>query len=132
MTRWVPDDQELDGVARELVPPTVDPDRVEQTRTSLLARATLAAPLAARRWSMWVATASVISAAAVVVLWLAMGSRGPKQVIFALGPASYERAHGWPDFVGANESSSSNGYLDIFQNYTWQNENCTTAERGTG
>lgn len=32
---------------------------------------------------------------------------------------------GWPDFVGANESSSS-GYLDIFQNYTWQNENCTT------
>lgn len=33
---------------------------------------------------------------------------------------------GWPDFVGANESSSSNGYLDIFQNYTWQNENCTT------
>ena len=24
---------------------------------------------------------------------------------------------GWPDFVGANESSS-NGYLDIFQNYT--------------
>ncbi|HET9625735.1 MAG TPA: FG-GAP-like repeat-containing protein [Kofleriaceae bacterium] len=33
---------------------------------------------------------------------------------------------GWPDFVGANESSSSNGYLDIFQNYTWQNENCST------
>jgi hypothetical protein len=32
---------------------------------------------------------------------------------------------GWPDFVGANESSSS-GYLDVFQNYTWQNENCTT------
>ena len=33
---------------------------------------------------------------------------------------------GWPDFVGASESSTS-GYLDIFQNYTWQNENCTTA-----
>jgi type IV pilus assembly protein PilY1 len=33
---------------------------------------------------------------------------------------------GWPDFVGASESST-NGYLDIFQNYTWQNENCTTA-----
>ena len=32
---------------------------------------------------------------------------------------------GWPDFVGASESSS-NGYLDVFQNYTWQNENCTT------
>ncbi|HEX3760182.1 MAG TPA: FG-GAP-like repeat-containing protein [Kofleriaceae bacterium] len=32
---------------------------------------------------------------------------------------------GWPDFVGANEGGS--GYLDIFQNYTWQNENCTTA-----
>jgi hypothetical protein len=32
---------------------------------------------------------------------------------------------GWPDFVGANEASS-NGYLDVFQNYTWQNENCTT------
>ncbi|MBC7975607.1 MAG: VCBS repeat-containing protein [Myxococcales bacterium] len=33
---------------------------------------------------------------------------------------------GWPDFVGASESNS-NGYLDVFQNYTWQNENCTTA-----
>ncbi|HEU4726825.1 MAG TPA: FG-GAP-like repeat-containing protein [Kofleriaceae bacterium] len=33
---------------------------------------------------------------------------------------------GWPDFVGASENSSS-GYLDVFQNYTWQNENCTTA-----
>jgi hypothetical protein len=33
---------------------------------------------------------------------------------------------GWPDFVGANENSSS-GYLDVFQNYTWQNENCTTS-----
>lgn len=32
---------------------------------------------------------------------------------------------GWPDFVGANESSAT-GYLDVFQNYTWQNENCTT------
>ena len=32
---------------------------------------------------------------------------------------------GWPDFVGASESST-NGYLDVFQNYTWQNENCTT------
>jgi hypothetical protein len=32
---------------------------------------------------------------------------------------------GWPDFVGANEASTS-GFLDVFQNYTWQNENCTT------
>ena len=32
---------------------------------------------------------------------------------------------GWPDFVGASESSTT-GYLDVFQNYTWQNENCTT------
>ena len=31
---------------------------------------------------------------------------------------------GWPDFVGANEGGT--GYLDVFQNYTWQNENCTT------
>src|SRR5215475_7664844 len=33
---------------------------------------------------------------------------------------------GWPDFVGASENSST-GYLDVFQNDTWQNENCTTA-----
>lgn len=32
---------------------------------------------------------------------------------------------GWPDFVGASEGGT--GYLDVFQNYTWQNENCTTA-----
>jgi hypothetical protein len=33
---------------------------------------------------------------------------------------------GWPDFAGANETGTT-GYLNIFQNYTWQNENCTTA-----
>lgn len=33
---------------------------------------------------------------------------------------------GWPDFVGASENSST-GYLDVFENQTWQNENCTTA-----
>ena len=33
---------------------------------------------------------------------------------------------GWPDFVGASENSST-GYLDVFQNDTWQNENCTTS-----
>ncbi|HEY4242719.1 MAG TPA: FG-GAP-like repeat-containing protein [Kofleriaceae bacterium] len=33
---------------------------------------------------------------------------------------------GWPDFVGANDSDPS-GYLDIFQNFTYQNENCTDA-----
>jgi hypothetical protein len=32
---------------------------------------------------------------------------------------------GWPDFVGASENSAT-GYLDVFQNYTWQNESCTT------
>jgi len=33
---------------------------------------------------------------------------------------------GWADFVGTPEGSS-NDYLTIFRNYTWQNENCTTA-----
>lgn len=33
---------------------------------------------------------------------------------------------GWPDFVGADEDTST-GYLDVFQNDTWQNENCTSA-----
>ncbi|HEY0986252.1 MAG TPA: FG-GAP-like repeat-containing protein [Kofleriaceae bacterium] len=33
---------------------------------------------------------------------------------------------GWPDFVGASENSST-GYLDVFQNDTWQNEACTTS-----
>ncbi|MCW5801960.1 MAG: VCBS repeat-containing protein [Deltaproteobacteria bacterium] len=34
---------------------------------------------------------------------------------------------GWPDFVGASENNSSGDYLQIFRNFTWQNENCTTA-----
>ena len=33
---------------------------------------------------------------------------------------------GWPDIVGANEDTDT-GYLDIYQNYTWQNEHCSTA-----
>ncbi len=33
---------------------------------------------------------------------------------------------GWPDIVGANEDTDT-GYLDVYQNYTWQNEHCTTA-----
>jgi len=99
MTRWIPDDQELDGVARELAPPAVDRDRLEQTRTSLLARATLGAPLATRSWSKWLVAGAALAAAAAVVLWLVAGPEGPKQVITALGPASYERAHDWPDFI---------------------------------
>lgn len=99
MTRWIPDDQELDGVARELAPPAVDPGRIEQTRTSVLARATLGAPLATRSWSKWLVAGGALAAAAAVVLWLVAAPEGPKQVITALGPASYERAHDWPDFV---------------------------------
>ncbi|HET9987868.1 MAG TPA: hypothetical protein VFQ65_05095 [Kofleriaceae bacterium] len=100
MTPWLPDDQELDGVAKELAPPHVDPDRVEQARTSLLAGAALGPALAVRSWSRWVAGgAALAAAAAVLVVWLVASSRGPKQIITALGPASYERARDWPDFV---------------------------------
>jgi hypothetical protein len=99
MTPWLPDDQELDGVAKELAAPNVDPERVEQTRTSLLARAALGPAVAARSWSRWIAGGAALAAAAAVVMWLAASTRGPKQIITALGPASYERAHDWPDFV---------------------------------
>lgn len=33
---------------------------------------------------------------------------------------------GWPDFIGASEAAA-NDYLQMFRNYTWQNENCTTS-----
>jgi TolA-binding protein len=99
MTRWLPDDQELDGVAKELAAPSVAPDRIEQARTSLLARATLGAPQAGRAWSRLVAAGAALAAAAALVVWLVAAPRGPKHVITALGPASYERAHDWPDFV---------------------------------
>jgi len=33
---------------------------------------------------------------------------------------------GWPDFVGASENSAT-GYLDVFENNTWVNENCKTS-----
>ena len=99
MTRWIPDDQELDGVARELAPPAVDRDRLEQTRTSLLARATLVAPSAARAWPKWLAAGGALAAAAAIAIWLVAAPRGPKHAITALGPASYERARDWPDFI---------------------------------
>jgi hypothetical protein len=44
-----------------------------------------------------------------------------KMVYAAVGDFNND---GWPDFVGADETT--NGYLNIFQNYTWQSENCTT------
>jgi hypothetical protein len=99
MTRWLPDDQELDGVAQELAAPVVDPDRIEQTRTSLLARANLGAPQAARMGSRFVVGGAALAVAAALIVWLVATPRGPKHVITALGPASYERAHDWPDFV---------------------------------
>ncbi len=48
----------------------------------------------------------------------------PGTVMYAAS-ADFNR-DGFPDFIGASENTA-NDYLALFTNYTWQNENCTTA-----
>jgi hypothetical protein len=100
-TKWMPADDELDGLARTLPAAERTHDRVDQERTELLAQA--AATSQQRRGSRVPLIASTaFAAAAAVVLWFVVrpgGPSQPKESITALGPAQYERIGAWPDFV---------------------------------
>jgi TolA-binding protein len=103
---WVPDNAELDAVARTLEPHEPPREAAEQVRTALLASAA-GAPRARRaRWPYALAGGALAAAAAVAV-WL--GTRpgeparvvavAPKQTITPIGFARFERVTDWPDFV---------------------------------
>jgi TolA-binding protein len=103
---WVPDNAELDAVARTLDLHEPTREAAEQVRTALLASAA-GAPRARRaRWPYAVAGGALAAAAAMAV-WL--GTRpgepprvvavAPKQTITPLGVARFERVTDWSDFV---------------------------------
>ncbi len=100
---WVPDDHELDRVARSLEPAPPTAEQAEDNRTRLLA-ARLAVPQQRRRSAApWVVSTGVaLAAAAALIVWIA-GRTQPstpiEPVIAALTPARYETVTEWPDYV---------------------------------
>jgi len=103
---WVPDNAELDAVARTLEPHEPTRETAEQVRTALLASAAAAPQVRRARWPYALAGGALAAAAAVAV-WL--GTRpgepprvvavAPKQTITPIGVARFERVTDWPDFV---------------------------------
>jgi TolA-binding protein len=101
-TKWIPADDELDGLARSMPVAGRARDRIEHERTSLLAQA--AGTTQQRRGSrtpLIAGAAVAFAAAAAVILWLVARPGAPehaRESITALGPAQYERIATWPDF----------------------------------
>lgn len=100
--RWLPGNDELDAVARTLPAAQPDADRAEHNRTSLLASAASVAQLPRRSLApILVGVTAALAAAAGILLWINTrpNQQAPKEQIVALGPASFERVSGWPNFV---------------------------------
>lgn len=97
----MPNDVELDEVARSLPPVSHDARRVEETRTSLLARAAAMQQQTRRSRTPLFAVAVALAAAAALVLWVARPAEEsqPREAITSIGSAHYERITAWPDFV---------------------------------
>jgi len=101
--KWLPSDDELDGLARTLEPTTLQADEAEHHRTSLLASAANV-PQRSRsnRAPFFVAIGVVLAAAAAVSLWIGLRtSDGPKSTanVAAIGEASFERVASWPTYL---------------------------------
>lgn len=99
--KWMPNDVELDEVARSLPPMSNDARRVEETRTALLARAAAMQQQTRRSRMPLFAAAGALAAAAALVLWVARPAEEshPRETITSIGSAHYERITAWPDFV---------------------------------
>ena len=101
--KWIPNDDELDAVARSISAPGRDADRIEQDRTSILAQATgLAQHKRVSRAPVIAAIATTFAAAAAVLIWIVARPSeptAPKELITAIGPAQFERTSAWPDFT---------------------------------
>ncbi|MFN0249465.1 MAG: tetratricopeptide repeat protein [Kofleriaceae bacterium] len=99
--KWLPSDDELDGLARTLEPTTFRAEEAEQHRTSLLASAAgLPERSPSNRAPLFVAIGAVLAAAAAVLLWIALRSDGPKSTasVTAIGEASFEQLDSWPTY----------------------------------
>jgi TolA-binding protein len=107
-TRWIPDDTELDELARALPPHEATRDAAEQNRTALLAAAATRTQQPPRSILPYAIGGAAIAAAAAVAIWLAVRPSSEteqvalvpaKQVITPIGAARYERVTDWDDFV---------------------------------
>jgi TolA-binding protein len=102
-TKWVPSDDDLDGLARTLSPPTLGSDESEQHATRLLASAGgIAQQPRSNRAPIFVAAGAIIAAAAAVLLWIGLRTPdGPTATanVVAIGEASFERVHDWPTYA---------------------------------
>lgn len=97
--RWVPDDHELDAVARTLEANAPSREIAEQLRTSVLASAAAQKQRSRRSAAPFAIAGVVIAAAAALVLWIGRSQPArAKEVIESIGVAQFQ-ASDWPDFV---------------------------------
>jgi TolA-binding protein len=104
-TQWIPDDRELDALARSLPPSEPSSDRTEQNRTRVLASAATVAQKSRNARRPMVAVAAVaLAAAAALVIYLARrdaSTTAPdditKETIAELRPSRFDRGT-WPSY----------------------------------
>jgi TolA-binding protein len=98
--QWIPEDNELDAVARTLEANVPSHETAEQLRTTLLASAAVQHQQSRRSAAPFAIAGVVLAAAAAIIVWLGHSDHaGPKQVIASIGVAVFERTSDWPDFA---------------------------------
>src|SRR5450432_434912 len=98
--RWVPDDHELDAIARTLEANAPSREIAEQLRTSVLASAASQKQRSRRSAAPFAIAGVVIAAAAALVLWIGRSQPArAREVIASIGVAQFQRASDWPDFI---------------------------------
>ncbi|MEO8705197.1 MAG: hypothetical protein ABI867_34445 [Kofleriaceae bacterium] len=101
--KWIPDDDELDGLARSTSSADPDAAKVEHARTSLLAQAaTLRQQPRQSAAPLMIGIGAALAAAAAVVIWLVAAPSEharSKENIAAIGLSSFHRVSDWPDYA---------------------------------
>lgn len=96
--QWVPEDNELDAVARTLEANVSSRESAEQLRTSVLASAGAQNQQSRRSPAPFVIAGVAIAAA--LVLWVGRSAHtSVKLVITSIDIAQYEHTSDWPDYV---------------------------------
>ncbi len=101
--KWIPADDELDGLARTI--PAAEPraERIEDARTAVLASAGGRRQLPARSSTpIFVIGGVALAAAAAMIIWLvARSPESParKENIAAIGVAKFQTLSGWPSYT---------------------------------
>ncbi|MBA3452950.1 MAG: FecR domain-containing protein [Deltaproteobacteria bacterium] len=106
--KWIPGDDELDGLARTL--PAAEPatDRAEQNRTRMLAGAASVPQYTRSSWMPFVAAGLSLAAAAATIVWfvgrreesagVAVTAPAARETIVASNGGRFDRVATWPDY----------------------------------